>query len=152
MDFRRKPLNHRPPDWVKDGAVFFVTLCLKDRNSEILNNPQVAEQIRTSTAYCQKQKFWWVQLTVLMPDHLHALVFSFNQAERSMSQCIQAWKRYLSRTTDVCWQQGYFDHRLRSEEALREKALYVRENPVRAGFVNDSKEWSYLWTAEDFDR
>jgi len=151
MDFRRKPLNHRPPDWVEDGAVFFVTLCLKDRNSDLPNNPQVAEQIRASAAYYQKEKFWWVQLMVLMPDHLHALI-SFNQVERSMSQCIQAWKRYLSRTTEICWQQGYFDHRLRSSDALREKAAYIRENPVRAGLVDDAKAWPYLWTSEDFDR
>ena len=35
------------------------------------------------------------------------------------------------------WQKGLFDHVLRSGESYDEKWDYVRENPVRAGLVQD---------------
>ena len=41
------------------------------------------------------------------------------------------------------WQPGFFDHLLRREESLSEKWIYVRNNPVRAGLVNDAAEWSF---------
>lgn len=45
------------------------------------------------------------------------------------------------------WQEDFFDHRLRSDESLDEKANYVRMNPVRAGSVKTVEEWPYSWGA-----
>ena len=41
------------------------------------------------------------------------------------------------------WQKTFFDHVLRSEESYEEKWHYVRENPVRAGLVQNWSEWPY---------
>jgi len=149
MSFERKQLIHRPPDWVADGSVFFITLCLEDRNSDLLIQREVAPMIRDSAACYQNQGTWWIELLLLMPDHLHALV-SFNQRERSMSKTIQSWKRYLNREQGIEWQSGYFDHRLRNADAEREKASYIRNNPLRAGLIEEANAWPYVWTAADF--
>jgi len=149
MPFRRKQLGHRPPDWVSDGELFFITICLKDRSSKQLANPQIAKTIHESAAFYQRQNYWWVQLLLLMPDHFHALI-SFKQKQRGMSECIRSWKSYLKRIEGIEWQRGYFDHRLRNADAIREKGLYIKNNPVRAGLVNSPHEWQYVWTAEDF--
>jgi len=34
------------------------------------------------------------------------------------------------------WQDGFFDHLLRSDESYGEKWNYVLQNPVRAGLVS----------------
>ena len=41
------------------------------------------------------------------------------------------------------WQEGFFDHLLRSSESYAEKWEYVRMNPVRAGLVPTPEEWAY---------
>src|SRR2546430_9618285 len=55
------------------------------------------------------------------------------------------WKELRERgVTPPHWQKGFFDHLLRSQESAGEKWKYVRENPVRAGLVAHSNEWTYL--------
>jgi hypothetical protein len=63
---------------------------------------------------------------------------------------MQEWKQWTSkRMIRECglfppvWQAGFFDHILRSAESARRKWDYLSENPVRAGFVECSNEWSW---------
>jgi len=41
------------------------------------------------------------------------------------------------------WQDGFFDHLLRSAESYAEKWHYVRNNPVRAGLVATPETWTF---------
>ena len=85
-------------------------------------------------------------LVCLMPDHLHALI-SFPY-ERPMKQIMSDWKRFLATKLKIEWQRDFFDHRLRKEESYREKADYIRANPVRADLVTASEDWPYFWQAD----
>jgi len=59
---------------------------------------------------------WRITLFLLLPDHVHA-VLPFPR-DKSMSEVIRDWKRFYTRTYRVMWQEGYFDHRLRSDERV----------------------------------
>ena len=41
------------------------------------------------------------------------------------------------------WQEGFFDHVLRSGESYAEKMDYIRQNPVRTGLAADPDLWPY---------
>jgi hypothetical protein len=41
------------------------------------------------------------------------------------------------------WQEGFFDHLLRSSESYGEKWEYVRMNPVRAGLCRQPEDWVF---------
>ena len=41
------------------------------------------------------------------------------------------------------WQRSYHDHVLRKEEELEEAALYILNNPVRKGLVDDYKSHAF---------
>jgi hypothetical protein len=41
------------------------------------------------------------------------------------------------------WQEGFFDHVLRSAESYAQKWEYVRMNPVRAGLCASPEQWPY---------
>jgi hypothetical protein len=41
------------------------------------------------------------------------------------------------------WQRGCFDRLLRSDENLRNKWIYVQDNPVRQGLVQRLEDWPY---------
>jgi hypothetical protein len=40
-------------------------------------------------------------------------------------------------------QRNFFEHRLRSEESVQEKAAYILQNPVRAGLVAEGCAWLF---------
>jgi len=41
------------------------------------------------------------------------------------------------------WQEGFFDHVLRSSESYSQKWDYVRQNPVRAKLIEKSEDWPW---------
>ena len=41
------------------------------------------------------------------------------------------------------WQEGFFDHLLRSHDSYSEKWDYVRMNPVQAGLSRTPEAWPY---------
>jgi putative transposase len=70
--------------------------------------------LQSSVFYETKQR-WHITLFLLMPDHLHALL-SF-ASDESMSGVVGDWKRFQTRKHGIIWQEGYFDHRLRDDDA-----------------------------------
>ena len=145
--FERKRLYHNAPPWVDDHAVYFITINTSPRGKNQLCHTRIADSLFESAAFRQSSGQWWMQLLLLMPDHLHALVI-FNQHEYDMRNTIKTWKGWLIKKTAITWQHGFFDHRLRSKDSVDEKAHYIKHNPVRAGLVQTPEDWPYLRTAE----
>jgi REP element-mobilizing transposase RayT len=84
-----------------------------------------------------------------MPDHVHILAAPANR-DASVSDLSKWFKRWFNeayRTGGAPmswrWQEGCFDRLLRSDESLSEKWEYLRQNPVRAGFVEHPDRWPY---------
>ena len=77
-----------------------------------------------------------------MPDHLHLLIGIDDKTP--LSNIVRDFKRIMARTTGIKWQRNYFDHRVRKDESLVEKADYILNNPVRAGFVTRAEEWPFV--------
>jgi putative transposase len=91
---------------------------------------------------------------VLMSDHLHAFVV-IDDERMNLSRWIKSLKNALSKTLRIQnnpaphWQKGFFDHVLRSGDSYTVKWHYVRDNPVRAGLVENWREWPFV--GEIFD-
>jgi hypothetical protein len=71
--------------------------------------------------------------------------------DAKISNFSAAIKRWMRQELDASWkwQPGCFDRLLRSGESLREKWLYVEENPVRAGLVKHWEDWPYRYEFND---
>ena len=144
---KRKSLPHESPLWVRaDTAIFFVTICCDPVGVNQLCHPHVAPGLFESVSFRQSRGDWWVQLLLLMPDHLHGLI-SF-PADQAMVGVFAAWKEFTAKQLGLNWQRDFFDHRLRNAESLREKADYILANPVRRGLVTRAEEWPYVWMPE----
>jgi putative transposase len=91
---------------------------------------------------------WHLNLLLLMPDHLHLLIGI--DGSTPLSDLIRDFKRITARRTAVRWQRNYFDHRVRKDESLAEKADYILNNPVRAGFVTCAQEWPFVIYGDSF--
>ncbi len=142
---QRRWLHHVPPAWVGDST-YFVTICCQTRGTNQLCVSPVSEKLLTAVGHYHEQFRWYVSLWLLMPDHLHSLV-ACSRAE-DVAKVVAAWKRFTARNAGIVWQKGFFEHRLRRDESLEEKAQYIRMNPVRQGLVLKPDAWTFLWAPE----
>ena len=82
-----------------------------------------------------------------MPDHIRAFISAEHSA--ALSRWVGSLKKFLAAhwrkhgLAAPFWQEGYFDHLLRSGESYDEKCAYVVQNPMRAGLVKEADEWPY---------
>jgi REP element-mobilizing transposase RayT len=134
-------LNHQSPDWVRD-AVYFVTVCAKERRTNHLCG-ELSRPILDSIRHYHEKQRWYCDLALLMPNHVH-LLLSFD-ARVEIAKVIGDWKRWISTHHGIIWQENFFEHRVRDDKNLQEKADYILHNPVRAGLISDEKEWPYFW-------
>jgi len=101
----------------------------------------------TARLYHAKAR-WYLNLLLLIPDHLHLLIGIDGKAP--LSDIVRDFKRIIARTTVIKWQRNYFDHRVRNDESLAEKADYILNNPVRAGFVTRANQWPFVLRGDSF--
>ena len=139
----RKRLDHRTHFAGRFGAIYFVTICCEKRGSNQLCTEETSKILFNSARIYQEHARWNVNLLLLMPDHLHALIGV--DGRDSLSQLIRDYKGITAKLTGVEWQRNFFDHRLRHDESLTEKFAYICQNPVRAGLINDENEWPYVF-------
>jgi REP-associated tyrosine transposase len=81
---------------------------------------------------------------IIMPDHIH--LFVRGGPDFVLAQWVRILKRTLSKAISSeppHWQEGFFDHLIRHSESYSQKWEYVRQNPVRAGFVSTHDEWPW---------
>jgi putative transposase len=84
---------------------------------------------------------------VLMPDHAH--LFVWLAPETDLANWVRALKAVLGKELlrqghpKPHWQEGFFDHLLRSDESYGKKWEYVRQNPVRKGLCDRATDWPY---------
>jgi REP element-mobilizing transposase RayT len=142
----RKSLPHVVPLEIPPnpmGDLFFITISCKPRGRNQLANPEVWGVIIETLLHREKAGILKTRMVLAMPDHLHGL-FIFVDS-RPMIQLISDFKSWVAKRTGIVWQRDFFDHRLRSAESSEEKASYIRQNPVRAGLVENPDDWPYQW-------
>jgi putative transposase len=85
---------------------------------------------------------------VIMPDHIHLFV-AFPGTGLTLSEWMGGLKTVLGKQLlrlgiqKPHWQEGFFDHVLRSAESYSQKWEYVRMNPVGAGLCEEPEKWPY---------
>lgn len=145
-----RTLRHRPPRLSRIfqhiRPFFFITFNTHHRRA-LLDNKVIHDAFR---AFCINGQEWRVGVGryVIMPDHIHLFVLIPNEGI-TLKSWVQSMTSVLGKTlitqgvSKPHWQEGFFDHLLRSGESCGEKWNYVRRNPVRAGLVKVAEDWPY---------
>src|SRR5882724_6373500 len=148
--------RRRLPHLQKDDAPLFVTFCTGAR----IPLPENARDLVFE--HCLREDNHRIHLyaVVVMPDHVH-LLFQPLRDENGWSfplvdimQCMKGAtahriNKLLHRSGPV-WEEESFDHVLRSDESLKEKCEYIRQNPVRRGLVQKPEDYRWLWVNPQF--
>jgi len=125
-----------------------------------------------SWRYCQQQKGLLIHAYVIMTNHVHMIIsrnsdplleaIMRDMKKFTSSKLLEAikkepesrkeWMQMLFRQAGEnnsnnkifqLWQQDNHPIECGSPTILRQKMDYVHENPVRAGFVEKSEDWTY---------
>jgi REP element-mobilizing transposase RayT len=152
-NFGRRPL--RLERVFAAGPLYFVTFCTHERQRFLAKNEVHTAFVRfAKRAQCNFNVA--VGRYVVMPDHVHLFVrgdynFRLGPWIGALKQAL-AKAAMLSRAKGQIWEEGFFDHVLRSNESYSQKWNYVREDPVRAGLVNSTADWPYKGEIVYIDR
>ncbi len=143
---RRKRIRLAPDAYHRPATWYFVTICCRNKEPlyEAVERRDLVQQILREAS-----KRTGVELAAytILPNHMH-VIYSAGMVglpdfiKEFKSRTAVEFKRRFSERSP--WQFRYFDHKLRSEESLRQKCLYVWANPVRRGLV--SKPEDYPWS------
>ena len=98
---------------------------------------------------------------VVMPDHVHLLLTPLRDEDGwpfplvDILQCLKsATAHRINRLLGISgpvWEEESFDHVLRSDESLKEKCEYIRQNPVKAGLVKNPESYRWLWVEPELE-
>ena len=98
---------------------------------------------------------------VIMPDHVHLALtplydengyYSVVEITQGIKSSSAHQINHLLNRKGKVWQNESFDHVIRCEENVVQKIEYMAENPVRAGLVQRTENYQWLWIADEFAR
>ena len=130
------------------GHAFFITIGTYQRYPWFGLYPELAD----SNVEVLRDLGWSRGTTLhawsVMPDHIHLLlqdndVVGFVR----LSKGKMTPKAFAKEPGRRLWQRSFYDHALRKEESISAVALYIWENPLRAGLVEDPTK--YLWSGSE---
>ncbi len=151
-----------------DGVyVYFVTFTIIDW-LPVFNNPEAAQILLDSLNFCIKEKGLRINAYVIMPNHMHMIVFDKNFENQRLRRTLSDFRKFTGRkladyfdqnSSDYMgqairrtvlkdrerqiWQPGWHAEGLLSEHFWEQKMNYIHDNPVRKGYVRLPENWRY---------
>jgi putative transposase len=134
------------------------------RRRRLLDHPGMRDNFVSITAEKLREHRGICSGFVVMPDHVHAIVWF--GAVGALSAFMKSWKqttslrlkrvlrgvvpKYAAKIppAEPFWQPKYYPFNLYSAHKAREKLEYMHHNPVRAGLVARASEWR--WSSAAF--
>ncbi len=146
---RRRKLPH----WQKPGAIYYITVSLRVGSPVCLSREDIAPIIVQSLRFDDGIRYR-LHAYVIMPDHIHLLIEPLPRGKGyvPLPEIMQALKgvtshrinRRLGRRGPM-WLDESYDRIPRHEQEYAQKMRYIRNNPVKAGLVEQVEEWHWVW-------
>jgi len=147
--------------------VYFVTFTITDW-LPIFITPEAVQIIVESLRFCIEQKNLRINAYVIMPNHIHMIVFDEQFNNQRLKRTLIDFRKFtghqlanyvdnhlsssFSETIhnkilgDRCrqvWQPGWHAEGVVGEAFWEQKINYIHMNPVKKGFVNLPEHWRY---------
>jgi putative transposase len=139
---RQYPAHHAPVERFNEPVVVFCTVCIMSRSS-LLDNAAAVEALHLAWRDATQ---WQVGEFLCMPDHLHLFCVPGVPHPENVKTWCRYWKRLASQHHPALkgqWQMDVWDTQMRDADHYTEKLSYMRQNPVRKGWVRHWEEWPH---------
>jgi REP element-mobilizing transposase RayT len=155
MDYHSNPFRHRKStrlhhyDYATAGA-YFVTICTQNRHCLLAD----ADQCTASLEIDRMLRHWYFELEkkypdmgcdafIAMPNHVHLIVFLFDEPPFSNLPAIIQWFKTMTTNEYITgvkrlgwkpfdkrlWQRNYYERVIRDERELFRIQEYIATNP-----------------------
>jgi REP element-mobilizing transposase RayT len=120
-----------------------------------LREKEVAEIVEE--AMCHRDgKQYDLHAFTIMPNHVHMMITLLPDApvlfkvmqHLKKNPAIKA-NRFLNRTGLEFWEEESYDHVVRDESEFYRILNYILRNPVKAGFVNEWRDWPFSFAKSE---
>ena len=140
----RKKIRLDPASY-HQGHAFFVTTTTYMRYPWFSTYPELAQETVELLTRLAADRGSMLYAWCIMPEHIHLLLQDNNIIEFvRMIKGKLVPKAALLKQDHRLWQRSFYDHGLRKEESLERTAVYIWENPVRAGLFAHATQ--YTWS------
>ena len=151
----------------EDASVYFVTYSVVSW-LPVFVEESACRIITDSLSFCHSHKSLRLNAYVIMPTHMHAIVFDHDHDPTRLATELDAFRRYTGRNlADYCaahrprayseafrdaagddrdrrfWQATRHPIAISSENFWQTKLDYVHANPVRKGLVRYPEDWRF---------
>ena len=161
---KRKTLRLPYFDYSQSGA-YFVTICLKNRESSLLGKILHGEMLLNDLGEIVLQS--WLDLPnhysqvkldefMVMPNHCHGIIKIADvgaglkpaPTKQALSEIIRAFKSFSARKINIfrklpgmsVWQRSFYEHVIRDEKSLNRIREYIANNPLRWEFDRENPQ------------
>jgi REP element-mobilizing transposase RayT len=150
-----------------DGALYFVTFTVVEW-LPVFVTEDACRIVTDSLDFCRRNKGLRINAYVIMPTHLHAIVFHKDFESAALERCLTDLRKFTGRKlSDFCakqmpvcfsevlreksgkdrerrfWQPGKHPEQIETEAFWQEKFNYLHENPCRKGLVVRAQYWRF---------
>jgi len=139
---------------------YYLTIVTHRRNPILIDNIDI---LRESFRESKKYYKYVIDAIVILPDHIHMIITPKNTIDypkivraikynfsvgcdchrTDIKNEEQSQSRYKRGLTPI-WQKRYYEHTLRNEKDYVRCLEYMKNNPIKHGLVENSKDWRYL--------
>jgi putative transposase len=129
----------------RQGHAFSITIATEGRYPWFRRYCELAATTTDLLADLAKNRGTALHAWCIMPDHIHLLL-----QDKDIVEFVRFFKGRLTPEARrlepgrALWQRSFYDHALRWEESLSDVALYIWQNPVRAGIIDCASD--YPWS------
>ncbi|MHC9512107.1 REP-associated tyrosine transposase [Kangiella sp. M94] len=139
----------------ENGATYFFTVNLQDRNSSLLtdNIHLLTKAIRT----VRRSYPFQTDALVILPEHLHTVItlpdsqYDFSiiwryikgEFSRSIKPSQSEINVTQTRSERGIWQRRFWEHKIRGPKDYENHINYCYYNPVKHGYVSNVADWKY---------
>jgi REP element-mobilizing transposase RayT len=150
-----------------DAAVYFVTYSVVEW-LPVFVSEAACRIVTDSLNFCHQNKRLCTNAVVILPTHMHAIVFDCAFDAARLTQSLADFRKFTGRSlSDFCgrnlpgcfaatlrnaatadrerrfWQPSRHPEAIRSEKFWKQKLDYLHENPCRKGMVLRAEHWRW---------
>lgn len=127
------------------NSIFSIAVCCEGKRPLLLQET-LAQMVWVTLQNGTLNGYAQLHAAVLMSDHAHLLV---QVQDLDLVTAISRWKSFTTKLyrdyggRGPLWQRSFYDHGIRAGEDLFAAALYIVQNPHRAGMADRERfTWS----------
>ncbi|MDQ7086054.1 MAG: transposase [Sulfurovum sp.] len=142
-----------------DGYSYYLTLVTQGRKPILIDN---IDLLRYAFRLSKDKYDYSIDAIVILPEHIHMIitpkraeeypkiisavkrsfVYGLDKALKDEAKIEISASKY-KRSHAGIWQERFYEHTIRDEKDWLEKMEYIKNNPVKHGYVEEVKEWKY---------